>query len=156
MLIRLAGFLKYTKFVATFMLVISAVSCGGGSSSSGNGGVSADADPSGDYSGTWKEGGWLGWCSGKWEFRVEYSSRTLKGWTRDCTGEKIKVTGTIDSKWNITFGTVGSDVATFKGYIYGTRFKVTGTWESSEWDMDGTFTGQCSYSSLISKPNSCA
>ena len=54
MLIRLAGFLKYAKFAATFMLVISAVSCGGGSSESGSGGGSADADPTGSYYGTYE------------------------------------------------------------------------------------------------------
>ncbi len=154
MLIRLAGFLKYTKFVATFMLVISAVSCGGGSSSSGNGGGSADADPTGDYSGTYK-GGWFGWCSGSWDFRVQYNSGKLTGWTQDCDGDKIKVAGSIDSNWNITFGTVGGGDATFKGYIYGPHFKVKGTWESTTWDLDGTFTGQCSYSSII-KRDTCA
>ena len=156
MLIRLAGFLKYTKFVATFMLVISAVSCGGGSSSSGNGGGAIiNADPSGDYSGTWKQGGWFGYCSGSWQFKVEYSSGTLTGRTEDCTGDKINLYGTIDSDWNITFGNAGGHVATFEGKIYGSRFNVTGTWQSYEWGMDGTFTGQCSYSSLVIR-DTCA
>ena len=142
MLIRLAGFLKYAKFAATFMLVISAVSCGGGSSESGSGGGSADADPTGAYSGTYS-----GDCSGSWEFTVHYDSRTLTGRTQDCDGAPIQVTGTIDTGWNIKLGKVGVggfDYAYFTGNI-NRSLRVTGTWVSWIENLDGTFTGKCSY-----------
>ena len=143
MLIRLAGFLKYAKFSATFMLVISAVSCGGGSSESGSGGGSADADdPTGHY-----DGKYSGDCSGSWEFYVEYDSGTLTGRTQDCDGAPIQVTGTIDTGWNIKLGKVGVggfDYAYFTGNI-NRSLRVTGTWVSWIENLDGTFTGKCSY-----------
>ena len=142
MLIRLAGFLKYAKFAATFMLVISAVSCGGGSSESGSGGGSEDADPTGSYYGTYS-----GDCSGSWEFTVHYDSRTLTGRTQDCDGAPIQVTGTIDTGWNIKLGKVGVggfDYAYFTGNI-NRSLRVTGTWVSWIENLDGTFTGKCSY-----------
>ena len=153
MLIRLAGFLKYAKFAATFMLVISAVSCGGGSSESGSGGGSAGADPTGSYYGTYS-----GDCSGSWEFTVQYDSRTLTGSTQDCYGAAIAVKGTIDKNWNINFGTAGGDQASFTGKI-DSSLKVSGSWDS--WDVikgaiDGTFTGQCSYKSIIDGSPYCA
>ena len=150
MLIRLAGFLKYAKFAATFMLVISAVSCGGGSSESGSGGGSADADPTGSYYGTYE-----GDCRGSWEFTVQYDSRTLTGSTQDCNGAGMTVKGTIDKNWNINFGTVGGDDATFEGYI-SPYLKVSGTWESLVWSISGTFTGQCSHKSIIDDSPYCA
>ncbi len=153
MLIRLAGFLKYAKFAATFMLVISAVSCGGGSSESGSGGGSEDADPTGSYYGTYS-----GDCSGSWKFTVQYDSRTLTGSTQDCYGAAIAVKGTIDKNWNINFGTAGGDQASFTGKI-DSSLKVSGSWDS--WDVikgaiDGTFTGQCSYKSIIDGSPYCA
>ena len=67
----------------------------------------------------------------------------------------MTVKGTIDKNWNINFGTVGGDDATFEGYI-SPYLKVSGTWESLVWSISGTFTGQCSSKSIIDDSPYCA